>query len=185
MDSKTTHVERIQKQFIPQGLEHRSHRTRLKDRSHCKGLKHSSRTRRSSSIQKTRVHWIEGNSHYSKAILITWRTNLVTKTQSADKTTAPKELRLLHVYPCWDDWRYDEHHHRQREESQQPAHDVNDITKGEARLICGAQKSVLHHLLLQLHRLLLQLQEAQPCPKILPRTRGANTTRAASEDDAA
>src|SRR4051812_10828137 len=120
MDSKTALVERIQKQFIPQGLEDSSHRTRLKDISHCKGLEHSSRTRRSISIQKIRVHWIEGGSHYSKAILTTWRTNLVTKNKQPTRLQhqSSKELRLLHVCPCWDDWRqYDEHHRGQREES--------------------------------------------------------------------
>ena len=37
--------------------------------------------------KRFKVHWIEGSSDYSKAILITWRTNLGTKAQAADKLT--------------------------------------------------------------------------------------------------
>ena len=38
------------------------------------------------------VLWIEGSSDHSKAILITWRTNLVTKDVSSLQHQSPKEL---------------------------------------------------------------------------------------------
>ena len=73
--------------LICKGLEDRFH---YKDSSTVR----ITRTQRPFSVEKTRVHWIEGSSDYSKSILITWRTNLVTKMKQPTRLQhqSPKEL---------------------------------------------------------------------------------------------
>src|SRR3954464_14140648 len=74
------------------------------------------RAQRPVSILRTRVHWIKGNSNYLREL--------------------PKESRLLHVCPCWNILVLIQRASSQTKESKHGVDDVNDITKGEARLIC-------------------------------------------------
>src|ERR1041385_5145161 len=71
-NSKTTLDHKgLEDSSRPQRTRRQIQLQRLKHSSHYKDLKINLSTKR------FEVHWIEGSSDYSKAILITWRTNLV------------------------------------------------------------------------------------------------------------